>query len=63
MIYEYTPSQKFNTIRISVLHDIKKNLKNISYIKEVKNRHFHNNNNNNNNAEKLSTNCKEMRVQ
>ena len=34
--YVYTPSQKFNTIRILVFRDIKKSGK-INHIKEVKN--------------------------
>ena len=36
-LYLYTPSQKFNTIRVSVLRDVTKMWKKINHIKGVKN--------------------------
>ena len=38
MLYVYTPSRKFDTIKISVIYDIIKIFKKIKYIKDIKNR-------------------------
>ena len=40
MFYIYTPSKKFNTIRISVFRDITKIWKKINRIEEVKKIYF-----------------------
>ena len=40
MYGRYIPNQKFDSIRISVLRDIKKNLKKITLIKDAKNIYF-----------------------
>ena len=39
-VYVYTPSQKFNTISISVLRDITKLRKKINHVREVKKIYF-----------------------